>query len=144
VSPDPFTAAAARAKTSIEAKGRRVEFYKVNRTPDDPTKPWLGTTDAPHASRGGASISVIAVFVPAGQGRGGALGKLATTDEGRVSVAYEQECLVAADSIPAPHTAAELLECDRVRDGSQVWTVAARGELKPAGRSVLFSFALSR
>lgn len=129
------------AKELIEEEGRLVTLFAINRDPDDPAKPWLGSTSPAHPSKGGAEIPVKVAFVPAG---GSGLGKLLATAEGELRVAYQQVGILASESIPSPFTPEDVEKCDRVRDGADVWHVVTRGHLKPSGNSVLFALGLSR
>ena len=37
-----FVKLAATAQRLVEANGRAVDLFRVNRTPDDPARPWRG------------------------------------------------------------------------------------------------------
>lgn len=133
------------ARELVEEEGRLVTLFSINRSPDDPAKPWLGSSSSPHPSKGGAEIPVKVAFVPAGGGDSRlGLGKLLATAEGELRVAYQQVGILASSSIPSPYTPEDVERCDRLRDGDDVWHVVARGHLKPSGNSVLFAFGLTR
>lgn len=130
---------AADAKESIEADGRLVQLFKLNREPDDATKPWRGTANQPHPSKGGAEIPVKMVFVPAS---GSGFGKLLQTEPGSLAIAYTEVGMLATDSIPTPFTFDDVEKCDKVRDGDRVWSVVTRGHLKPGEVSIMFVLGL--
>ena len=134
--------AAATAKRLVEANGRSVTLFKLNRTADNSAKPWRGSSAKPASSKGGLEIAGVKMaFVPAS---GSGLGKTITNEEGRLVTAYDQIGLLAADSLPSTATPADVLKADAVRDGSQVWSIEGREELKPADNSILFVLALKR
>lgn len=141
-----FARAAASAKRLVEANGRAVTLYKANREPDDAAKPWRGSSAAPAVSQDGLAVSgVIMAFVQPGGGLGGLLGRLASDAAGSLEVQFEQVGLLSSSSvIAAGFTAADVLACDTVKDGDQVWRVVARGELRPAADSLLFALGLVR
>ena len=136
-----FTKAAATAKRLVEANGRRVELFRSNRTPDDTTKPWRGTSEQPHVSEGGAGFPVVMAFVPAS---GGGFGKLLRDLAGSLQVTFEQMGLLASDSIPSGYTFQDVEQADRVRDGDDIWRIVVREHLRPASKSVLFMVGLAR
>ncbi len=138
---------AADAKELVEEEGRLVQLFKLNRTPDDSTKPWRGTSSQPHQSKGGAEIPVIMAFVPGSasvSAEGGGFGKLLQNVEGSLAIAADQVGLLASDSIPAPFTPEDIEQCDKMRDGKDVWSIVSRGHLAPSGNSVLFVLGLKR
>lgn len=136
-----FVKAAATAKRLIEASGRTVELFKLNRTPANSAQPWRGNTNQPHDSKGGANIRLTMAFVPAS---GSGFGKLIQENGGSLAVAFDQVGLVASDSLPAGFTPEDLEQADKVRDGSDVWRIVTRGHLRPATKSLLFVFGLKR
>lgn len=130
--------AANTAKKLVEKNGRTVQLFKYNRTPDDPAKPWLGTSSAPTASQGGEQVSAKVAFVPA---TGSGFGKMLRDKEGELDVAFDQIGLLASDSLPDGTNAEEF---DSVRDGSDIWKVVTRGHLRPGDKSILFVLGLKR
>lgn len=137
-----FVRAAATAKKLIEANGRAVTLFKLNRDPDDPSKPWRGTSTAPAVLSGGLQIADVKVaFVPAS---GSGFGKLVADAGGSLDVAFDQVGLLASDSLPTGVTPQDVEESDAVRDGSEIWKIVTRGHLKPASKSVMFFLGLKR
>lgn len=136
-----FVKAAATAKRLVEANGRAVTLFLSNRTPDDPSKPWRGSSSQPHPSKDGAQIPVTMAFVPAS---GSGFGKMIQDTGGSLVVAFDQVGLLASDSIPARFAPKDVEECDRVRDGDDIWKVITRGHLRPATKSLLFVLGLTR
>lgn len=141
-----FTRAAALAKRLIEASGRSVTLYKLDRTPDDPTKPWRGTDGPPSNAGGGKTIPAIAAFVPAS---GSGMGKMVADAGGSLSVAFDQVALLATGSIPAGVTPDDIEECDSMLDetaggSEQVWKIVTRGHLRPASESIMFVLGVKR
>lgn len=136
-----FARAAATAKRLVEANGRTVDLFKVNRTPDNPAEPWRGVSGAPTVPEGGVIASVIMAFVPAS---GSGFGKLVTDAGGSLGVAFEQVGLLATDSLPAGVTPSDVEQADSVRDGVDLWKIVTRGHLRPAATSVLFVLGLKR
>lgn len=133
-----FTRAAATAKKLVEANGRSVDLFKVNRTPDDPSQPWRGVSGAPTVPEGGDTQTVTMAFVPAS---GSGLGKLITDLTGSLVSAFDQVGLLASSSLPA---GVNVEDFDTVRDGSDLWKIVQRGHLKPASTSVLYVLGLKR
>lgn len=132
-----FTKAAATAQRLVEANGRSVSFLKDNRDPDNAAEPWRGTSTAPAGGQGGDTQTGIGCFVPAS---GSGLGRLVQDTTGQLVTAFEQVCLVAADSLPG----IDLEGFDRVLDGAVSWKIKARGQLKPATTPVLWVLGLKR
>ena len=137
-----FVALAATAKRLVEANGRAVDLLRDNTTPDSALKPWRGTSSAPSSGTGGLVVpSVKMAFVPAG---GGGFGRLLSDAAGELRVAYDQVGLLAVDSLPTGVTTADVESCDKVRDGSEIWSIVQLGHLKPAETSLLFVLGLKR
>lgn len=129
------------AQELVEEEGRSVELFKLNRTPDDATQPWRGTSTQSHQGQDGAAIPVIMAFVPA---QGGGFGKLMKDADGSLKVAFDQVGLLASNSIPSRFKPEDVEQCDMVRDGTDLWKIATRGHLRPSGNSVLFVLGLKR
>jgi hypothetical protein len=136
-----FVKAAATAKRLVEAAGRPVDLFRVNRTPDDPAQPWRGVSGSPTVPEGGRIIPVIVAFVPAS---GSGFGKLVTDSGGTLNVAFDQVGLLATDTLPTGVTPTDVEQMDSMRDGDDIWKIVARGHLRPGTRSVLFLLALKR
>lgn len=136
-----FARSAATALRLIEASGRSVELFRVNRTPDDPALPWRGTSEHPEPVAGGLTIPVIMAFIPAS---GSGFGKLVKELGGKLTVAFEQVGLMASSSLPTGMTPADVEEVDSVRDGLDIWKVVTRGHLQPGDTSILFVLGLKR
>lgn len=137
-----MVAAAATAKRLVEANGRAVTLFKVNRTPDNASEPWRGTSTPPNAPDGGLEIpDVIVAFVPAS---GGGFGKLVADAGGSLSVAFDQVGLMASDSLPTGTTFEDVEQADTIRDGDDLWKIVTRGHLRPASKSILFVLGLKR
>lgn len=141
-----YPKAAATAKRLIEAAGRPVKLYRANREPDDPAKPWLGSSAAATPGQGGLVVSGLRMaFVPPGGGLGGIFGRSANDARGNLQQDFEQVALLASDSAAAAGVTAETVEaCDSVLDGAQLWKIVERAQLKPGDRSLLFALGLSR
>lgn len=133
-----FTRAAATAKRLVEANGRSVDLFKVNRTPADPTQPWRGVSGAPTVPEGGITATAIVSFVPA---TGSGMGKLVKDLTGSLVSAFDQVGLLASSSLPAGVNAEDF---DSIRDGDDLWKIVQRGHLKPASTSVLYVLGLKR
>lgn len=136
-----YVKAAATAKRLVEGAGRPVDVFKHNTTPDNPAQPWRGVSGPPTAPEGGATMAVIATFVPAS---GPGFGKMVTDAEGELTVVYDQIALVASSSIPTGSTVEDLEDADSMRDGSDLWRIVAKGHLKPGPTSLLFVLGLKR
>ena len=137
-----FARAAATAKRLIEANGRAVTLFKVNRTPDDPAKPWRGTSSAPATIDGGLEIASVKVaFVPAS---GSGFGKTLADRAESLDVQFQQVGLLATDSLPSGVTFADVEAADSLRDGADVWKITVREHLRPASQSILFLLGLSK
>lgn len=133
-----YAKAAATAKRLIEAAGRDVDLFRVNRTPDNPAKPWHGVSGSPTVPEGGKVEPAKMVFVPpAGSG----FGKLIQDLTGELKVAFEQVGLLASSSLSAG-TDAEAF--DSMRDGSDLWKIVLRGHLKPGDTSLIYVLGLAR
>lgn len=133
---------AATAKRLVEANGRAVAAFKVNRDPDAPAEPWRGTSTTAAPGDGGLQIpNVLMAFVPA---TGGGFGKLLANGAGSLVVAFDQVGLLASASLPAGATPANVEECDALRDGDDLWKIVTRGHLRPATTSLLFVLGLKK
>jgi len=133
-----FAKAAATALRLVEANGRAVVLFKVNRDPDDPARPWEGVSGAPTVPEDGEIVPAIVAFVPA---TGGGFGKMIQDADGTLNVAFEQVGLLASSSMP-PGSDPE--EFDSIRDGADLWKIVARGHLRPSTQSILFVLGLKR
>ncbi len=136
-----FARNAATAKRMIEARGRVVRIVKLNRDPDDSTKPWRGTAGRPEPQDGGVSFRIKMVFVPVGSG---GLGKLIGDAAPSVDVDFSQAGLIATDSIPSPYGEGDIEKADLVIDGDDEWKIVTRGHLKPGDTSILFALGLTK
>lgn len=132
-----FVKLAATAKRLVEKNGREVRLVKGNRTASDPAKPWRGSDAAPTPAKGGASVTAIACFVPAS---GDGLGRLVQDTTGALVSAFDQVALVASDSVAG----VDLTGFDKVVDRDELWRIIVRGELRPAGTSLLWVLGLKR
>ena len=140
-----FVKAAATAKRLIEANGRSVTFFKLNRTAADPTKPWRGPTlDAdPTSALEGSKVTAKAAFVPAsGSGFGRDARDRTTAAQrqeggagGTLVRDIKQIALVAASSMPSG-TDLELF--DAMRDGDRVWKIQFANILAPATTDIIW------
>lgn len=138
---DVFAKSAERAKASIEKKGRTIKLFKLNEQPDNAAKPWQGSGKRPNKGQRGAEIPVIGVFVPLGQNQGAGLGIDMRSIDGR-KVRYSQTCLIAGDSIPSAFSEDDVRTISHVDDSGRIWSVKARGELRPANLTVLYALGL--
>ena len=137
-----FAKLAATAKRLVEANGRAVDLFRVNRTPDDPARPWRGVSGSPTAPEGGyIATGLLMAFVPP---TGGGFGKLLQDDDGELDVAFDQIGLLASDSLPAGVTPEDVEQADAIRDGNDIWKIVLRSHLRPASRSILFTMGLKR
>lgn len=137
-----FVKLAATAKRLVEANGRAVTLFKINRDPDAPAEPWRGTSTPAAPGSGGLEIpDVVVAFVPA---TGGGFGKMIQDLGGTLQVAFDQVGLLASDSLPAGVTPTNVEEADAIRDGSDLWKIVTRGHLRPASKSLLFVLGLKR
>jgi len=132
-----FVKLAATAKRLVEKNARTVRLVKLNRTPSSSSEPWRGSDAAPATGTGGATLPAKACFVPAS---GSGLGKLVFDLTGRLETAFEQIGLVASNSVGG----ADLSGFDQVVDDNSVWKIEARGELRPASKSLLWVLGLKR
>ena len=130
-----FVKLAATAKRLVEKNGREVQLVKRNRTSSDPAQPWRGNDGALSVAQGAASLTAIGCFVPAS---GSGLGRLVQDVTGRLVTAFEQVGLIASDSVAD----ADLSGFDYVVDGAVQWKIEARGELRPANKSLLWVMGL--
>lgn len=137
-----FTKLAETAQRLVEENGRSVTLFRKSRTPANASEPWRGpdlTTPDPAAGIG----PVLVCFVPAS---GGGFGKVLFDEDPTIRVKIDQVGLLAANSIEEltpPFTAADVEQCDTLRDGAQVYKIKSVGHLKPATKSMLFVLGLS-
>lgn len=129
--------AAATAKRLIEANGRSVQLFKVDRTPADTSEPWRGVSGAPSTAAGGASQAAIVAFVPA---TGGGFGKVTSDRPGTLATAVTTVGLLAANSVPS---SVDVSQFDSIRDGAKIWKIVAREELRPATGSIMWQLGLT-
>lgn len=134
-----FVKLAATAKRLVEGSARTVTFFKANRLPADAAKPWRGPESGdPTALEGGATLEVLASFVPVG---GSGLGRDEMDRPGTLIRDAQQFALVAATSLP---DGTDLAEFDSIEDGSTVWKIVHVAELHPADTGLLWSVAVTR
>ena len=137
-----FVKLAATAQRLVEANGRAVDLFRVNRTPDDPARPWRGVSGSPTVPEGGfIATGIIMAFVPPS---GSGFGKLLVDGDGELDVAFDQIGLLASDSLPVGITPEDIEQADSIRDGSDIWKIMLRSHLRPASTSLLFTLGLKR
>ena len=136
-----FDNSIALAKRLIEKNGRTVKLLRLNRTPADATKPWLGTSTQPHVSEGGASMTASMAFVPlGGSGLGKMIGEIPSTLRSKI----DQVGFVATASLPTGFDAEDLESCDQVDDGGEIYKIVLKRHLKPGRQSIMFVLGLTR
>lgn len=113
-------AQAQKAQTLVAAKGRTVTFVKLDRTQDDPAKPWRGTSDP--RTTPAATADVPAVIVPP---RGVTFLGLSQTSTELLKRA--EQIIIAA---PGPNSTDELETFDEVIDGSKTWKIISTEVLR--------------
>tara|TARA_R110000851_G_scaffold120002_1_gene248082 strand:- start:23869 stop:24279 length:411 start_codon:yes stop_codon:yes gene_type:complete len=133
-----FTKAAATALKLIVANGRSVSLIHENTTADDPAKPWEGVSAPPSAPSGGVTTIATVAFVPA---TGSGLGRLTASQQGTLSVAFDQMGLVAASEIPGVNLEGYSRVIDS--DGTS-WRIVLVAKLQPAATAVLWTLGLKR
>ena len=130
--------AAATAKRLIEENGRTVTFYKLNRDPDAPAEPWLGTSTPPDPLADGDFFDAIVSFVPPS---GTGFGRSVADQAAQLNVTLQQIGLLASDSIPV---GVNVEEFDNISDGPDNWKIVVRDHLRPADVSIMFAVGLTR
>lgn len=131
-----FTKLAATAKRLIEKNGRTVTITKDDRTPADPSMPWLGPDDVP-TSPDGLTFQAKVAFVPA---TGGGLGNRRQENPSVEDLEFKQG-LVAHGSLPA---GTDLLTFNWLVDGLKVYRLESVEELKPADTELIYTLELAR
>ena len=133
-----YVALAAVAQTLIETNGRLITLRKANRTADNTSEPWRGTSTAPVAGQEGDTQTAIGVFVPP---RGTGLGRMVQDMTGQLLSAFDQVCLIASDSVPG----VDLEPFGTIVDtDSVVWQIKLREQLKPGDVSLIWVLGLKR
>lgn len=137
-----FVKLAATAQRLIEKNGREVRIVKANRTAANLSQPWRGNAAAPTSTLGGDVKTAKGCVVPAS---GPGLGRLVIDVIGRVATAYDQVMLVASNSVSDAKLDGYDQVIDVEADGSEtVWKIVARGELRPAKKSLIWVLAVKR
>ena len=116
---------AATAKRLVEANGRQITFIRPDETPDDPAKPWLGSTGAD------TSTLLYGVFVPPNTVRQFGLTALGegTDFKGLVSIS-EQIAIVFPET-------EDLREYTHLLDGTVRWGIIGIQVLRPGATQIL-------
>lgn len=109
-----------KALTKIRSKGREVRFIKLDRTVDDSSKPWRGTSDPRATPLADVPVSIVAV-PPTG------VGNLGFSTDAVELLKRSQQILIAATG---PDSTDNLEEFDEVIDGSTTWTITTVQHLR--------------
>lgn len=131
---------ATTAQRLVEANGREVTLFKMNRDPDDSSKPWRGpdTSDVPDDIEGGETLTVTAAFVGA---RGTGFGRDARERDETIVKDGVQFALIATDSLP---DGTNVREFNALKDGDELWRILFVGELRPSTAGLLWEVELSK
>lgn len=105
-----------KTQTTIRENGRSVTLVKNDNTPDDPNKPWLGSTGADTES------IVTAVFGSYGSH------EVDGTDVQR----GDKKLLVDGNN------GIDLSGYDQIKEGSNIWEIVGYDEVKPADTTLLY------
>lgn len=120
-----YVSLAATSKRLVEANGRLITFIRDNETPDDPAKPWEGST--------GADTTVIlsGVFVPPNTVRQFGLTALGQGTD-------YQELITKSEQIVITYPETEdIREFTHILDDSVRWGIIGIQVLKPGATQLL-------
>lgn len=123
---------AATAQRLVEANGRLITFIRNNETPDDPDKPWEGSTGVD------TTLELSGVFVPPNTVRQFGLTALGQGTEFKDLISFSEEI-----AIVFPETS-DLRQFTHVLDDAVRWGITGIQVLKPGNTQVLAFVGMRR
>lgn len=118
------------AQRLIEANARQVTLRRANTAAASAGEPWRGPAGTIATGSGGATLSVLACFVPPG---GSGMGRELRDMVGKMTVDADQVALVASRS-----AGVDLTSFETVLDGGRTWKIVRADELRPATVSLIW------
>lgn len=125
-----FAALAVTAQRLVEANARQVTLRRANTAPASAGEPWRGPAGTIADGSGGATLAVLACFVPPG---GAGMGRELRSMIGALTVDADQIALIASRS-----AGTDLSSFETVLDGGRTWKIVRADELRPASVSLLW------
>lgn len=118
----------ATAERLIKKNGRQLTFVQHDKTPSNPSKPWLGAAD-PKGS--GTTLDLDGVFVPPNTVREFGITALGRGTEIEDLLARSQQIVITATKNN------DLRQFRQVFDDGVYWKILATQELKPGATSLI-------